>query len=174
LKNGDCNKWLKSIDKRNWLKANWRGVVFLDPFAMDLTWESLTHIRNTQALDLWYLFPFYALNRNLYKNGIIPESNKKSISMLLGTDAWERDIYSMSLQMNLFGETALEKTDTDGLKEYIIKRLEETFPTVSKKAVIFRNDKNAPIFLLCFAGSNPSARAKSASLNVADYILTKL
>jgi three-Cys-motif partner protein len=29
--NSDCNGFLREIDKTNWYKDNWRGVIFLDP-----------------------------------------------------------------------------------------------------------------------------------------------
>jgi three-Cys-motif partner protein len=174
IMNTDCNEMLQKIAERDWIKNNWRGVIFLDPYAMQLSWESLENVSKTRAIDVWYFFPFYALNRNLQTKGIIPDSSKKAISRLLGTDKWEEEIYKESLQLTLFGESTLEKTDTEGLRKYIIKRLSQTFPAVSDKAALLNNEKNAPIFLLCFAGSNPSEKAKEASLRVANHLLSNI
>lgn len=174
VKNTDCNEMLQKISEKDWLKNNWRGVIFLDPYAMQLSWESLENISKTKAIDVWYFFPFYALNRNLQTKGIIPASSKKAISKLLGTDTWKEVIYKESAQFSLFEESSLEKINTDELREYIIKRLRETFPAVSDKAVLLNNEKNAPIFLLCFAGSNPSEKAVKASLKVANHLLSNI
>jgi three-Cys-motif partner protein len=166
----DANNFLTKIDKLNW--QNWRGVIFLDPFAMDLEWTCLTSISKTGIFDVWYLFPFMAVNRNLYKNGKIPRANKEIINRILGTDEWEQIIYSKSL--DLFGEEHIEKETVNIIKKFIIDRLQNTFPTVSPKAVLLKNERNSPQFLLCFAGSNPSPLAKNLSLKAADYILSHM
>ena len=36
LFNGDCNELLQSINGKQWYKDGWRGVIFLDPYAMEL------------------------------------------------------------------------------------------------------------------------------------------
>ena len=174
FKNEDCNDVLMKIDEKDWLGGHWRGVIFLDPYAMQLSWECLERISNTKALDVWYLFPFSAVNRNLNRNKKIHEANKKIISKILGTDDWEEAIYKESDQMTLFDQVDYEKEDTQGIKNYILDRLRSVFPTVSDNAVLLKNAKNSPYFLLCFAGSNPSQKAKSLSLKVADYLLDKI
>jgi three-Cys-motif partner protein len=169
----DCNDFLSQIGKIDWAKANWRGVIFLDPFAMELNWECLNKISGTKIFDVWYLFPFGAFNRNLYKNGKMPEANKKRIDFILGTNDWPKTLYSISPQRNFF-EDVLLKDSVENIKNYLLTRLKQTFPTVSDNALILRNDRNAPIFLLCFAGSNPTPKAKMLSLKAADYILTHI
>ena len=170
--NNDCNEFLIEIDKINWGKDNWRGVIFIDPYSMELPWECLEKISNTQTFDVWYLFPLYALSRNLYNNKQIPLSNKIKISKLLGTNSWEAELYRKSDQMTLFeDEMDFQKIAIDGVTQYIVKRLEDTFPTVSRNAAVLKNSKNAPMFLLCFAGSNPNYKAKAISLRIANHIL---
>ena len=170
----DCNSFLLGIDKIDWVKEHWRGVIFLDPYAMDLEWACLSKISNTRVFDVWYLFPFMALNRNLYKNGKMPSANRDRINRILGTNDWEKILYSKSLQSNFLEEDFLEKTSIDNIKNFILTRLKQTFPTVSDKAVLLRNDRNSPQFLLCFAGSNPSPRPRTLSLRAADYILSHM
>jgi len=174
LRNTDCNDLLAKIDEFNWRQHNWRGVIFLDPYAMHLPWESLVKISRTGVFDVWYLFPFMAVNRNLFKNKSMPAENREILNEILGTTDWESEIYKESDQMNLFGTTDYEKTDVDGVKQYIIKRLEETFPTVSSKPIMLRTEKNSPIFLLCFAASNPNKTARDAALRVANHILSRI
>lgn len=74
----------------------------------------------------------------------------------------------------MFDEKTYVKENVDTMQQFIINRLEEIFPTVSKKAVLLRNERNSPQFLLCFAGSNPSKAASKLSLNIADSILKQL
>ena len=175
LKNEDCNDLLMKINEYDWIANRWRGVIFLDPYAMQLSWECLERISKTKVFDVWYLFPFSAVNRNLYKNvDEIPQANKDAVTRILGTDDWKNEIYKESAQLNLFDQINYDKEGTDMIRKYIIKRLNNVFPTVSEKAVLLKNEKNSPVFMLCFAGSNPSQKAKKLSLNAADFILSKL
>ena len=172
--NADCNDFLLEIDKTEWLKDKWRGVIFLDPYAMDLEWECLNRISATKIFDVWYLFPFMAVNRNLPKNGKILPASRNRLNRILGTTEWENIIYSDSPQLSLFDEKNYMKENIDTIQNFILSRLKQTFPTVSEKAVLLKNDRNSPQFLLCFAGSNPSKAARKLSLRAADYILSNM
>ena len=173
IHNADCNELLRTIDTADWIGNGWRGVIFLDPYAMNLTWECLEKISTTQAFDVWYLFPFSALNRNLFNNKPIPDANKQAITRLLGTTEWEKALYKESAQLSFF-ETNYEKERTDGIRDYILERMGTIFPTVSPEARFLRNEKNSPVFLLCFLGSNPSKAARGLSLKAANHILSHL
>lgn len=172
--NADCNILLTEIARRDWEKENWRGVIFIDPFAMDLDWASLVRISNTEVFDVWYLFPFMALNRNLKRDGKISPANLASINRALGTptNEWKSALYLPNPQLSLpFGESPPKKVSIEDIRKYILARLEATFPTVSPKAAFLYNEKKSPQFLLCFAGSNPSLAARDLSLKGADHIL---
>ena len=169
--NGDCNKLLNDIDQGTWTFENWRGVIFLDPYAMDLGWTSLEKISKTKIFDVWYLFPFSAVTRNLPNSGIIQQANEEKLTRIFGSSDWKQHIYQTSPQQTLFDDlTNLEKIP-NGLEDYLQKRLQETFPTVAPNPARLYNEKNSPLFLLCFAGSNPSIKAKRLSLKGANYIL---
>jgi three-Cys-motif partner protein len=170
----DCNDFLLNIDKVDWKRQNWRGIVFLDPYALDLDWKCLEKISSTEVFDVWYLFPFMAMNRNLYKSGKIPESNRLKLNTILGTDKWIQEIYSDSPQLSYLNERLYEKADVEEIKNYLISRLKQTFPTVSDEALLLKNERGSPQFLLCFAGSNPSEKARTLSLKAADYILSAM
>jgi three-Cys-motif partner protein len=90
---GDCNQLLSRINSMSWYANYWRGVIFLDPYAMELKWESLKTIAQTEAFDVWYLIPLSALTRNLRRDGKIDEKTKSTITSLLGTTEWETEIY---------------------------------------------------------------------------------
>ena len=61
----DANKFLPDwcIDKNRQLGTPWRGeraVIFLDPFATEVDWQTIQRISETKAVDLWILFPLSA------------------------------------------------------------------------------------------------------------------
>jgi three-Cys-motif partner protein len=66
---GDANEVLKQMMAREPRslkdKGPARGVVFLDPYVMNVHWDTLRVLAETQALDVWYLFPLQAVLRNL-------------------------------------------------------------------------------------------------------------
>lgn len=169
---GDCNEHLSQICSFSWRSNNWRGVIFLDPYSLQVKWHSLKVISKTRIFDVWYLFPFMALNRLLRRDKDISDSHRSIIDIVLGTDDWENDIYSLSRQLSFFGEE-YEKNTIDAVKQCILKRLKTVFPAVSPHAMTLRAvQTNTPLFLLCFATSNPSPQAIDLALNGANHILT--
>ena len=169
--NDDCNNVLKGIcEKVDWSCT--RAILLLDPYATNVQWETLECISKTEAIDLWYLFPFYAANRMLKKNGDIDLSWRKKLNSLFGDTSWEEELYEEDPQINLFGtETVRKIADTSMLKKYIETRLETIFPAVSKNSRILYNSNNSPLFLFCFAVSNKSYKAQGLAMKVANYIL---
>ena len=137
---------------------------------MELHWEALEKISKTQAFDVWYLFPYSAVARNLRNDSKIPEANEDKLNKIFGTDIWKKEIYTESPQLTLFGDSEIEKIP-NGLKQFIIKRLGETFPKVANSPAVLKNSNNSPLFLLCFAISNPSKTAQNLALKGANHIL---
>ncbi len=176
---GDANIMLeKIIDEIDW-RYN-RGLLFLDPYATQVNWTTLENTAKTKSIDVWYLFPFSALNRMLPKNGKY-ETWEDCIDRLLGDKNWRTEFYKKDPQMSLFDygfienknpeERLIKDATPEHIKEYIIERLKTIFPCVSKNPRIFKNKNNSPMFLFCFAISNDSGRAQSLALRIADHIL---
>ena len=54
--NAEANSYIQDMcSNRRWTKN--RAVLFLDPFGMEVTWETIAAIAKTKAIDLWILFP---------------------------------------------------------------------------------------------------------------------
>ena len=176
---GDANEKLKKIIEEVDWRFN-RGLLFLDPYATQVNWSTLENIAKTKAVDVWYLFPFAALNRMLPRNGNYA-SWENCIDRLLGASDWRTEFYKKNPQMTLFdmglvedlGEEdhLIKDAKPEHIKEYILKRLQTVFPCVSKNPRIFRNSNNSPLFLFCFAISNESQAAQKLALRIADHIL---
>lgn len=177
---GDANDKLAQII----CDVDWRynrGLLFLDPYATQVNWTTLETVAQTKSIDVWYLFPFSALNRMLPKNGKY-ETWEGCIDRLLGDDGWQTEFYKEDPQMSLFdffpdaealdsGKRKIKDANPEHIKSYIISRLETIFPCVSKHPRIFRNSRNSPMFLFCFAISNESEAAQKLALRIANHIL---
>lgn len=168
--NADCNAALPQlIQSYNWKKT--RGILFLDPYATQTPFSSLQLIANTRALDVWYLFPFGAVNRLLKHDGNINDDWRIILDKVLGTDNWLEDLYKENIQLNIFGDLDLEKTEPEKVRNYIYKRLSTVFPYVSKNYLVLKNKKNSPLFLLFLMISNESNSAIRLVKKVENYIL---
>lgn len=72
IEQGDANAVLeKFVGSTDWNKC--RGVVFLDPYGMQVDWKTIEKLGATKAIDLWMLFPLgQAVMRLLRKEGDPP------------------------------------------------------------------------------------------------------
>ncbi len=58
--NGDCNVELERICNEIDWRYN-RALMLLDPYATDVSWDTLKIVAETKAIDVWYLFPISAV-----------------------------------------------------------------------------------------------------------------
>ena len=155
---GDCNRELSNV--LSGITVYHRCVMFLDPYALELKWETLEKISKCGVVDLWYLFPLSVI-RLMAKDKDIPDSNKEKVTSILGTDEWLSTLFVESQQMTLFGETQYERVEYDQVLEYIKSRFASIFPFVSPNSKILKNEaKNSPMFMLCFMMTNTSGKAQ--------------
>jgi three-Cys-motif partner protein len=161
--NAAISDWCK---QRNWKKD--RAVVFLDPFGMQVNWETVKLLGGTEGIDLWYLFPFIA--RLLKHDGNIEETWRNRLDTLFGTDDWYSFFYKRAVETDLFGSYEITQRDATAanIQQYIKDRLETCFAEVAP-SLILRNSKQSPLFALCFAASNK--RGAPIALRIASSIL---
>jgi three-Cys-motif partner protein len=62
VRNGSAEEELGDVLKRN-VNSRSRGVLFLDPYGMDVSWKTLEMVQATEALDVWYLVSLEGLFR---------------------------------------------------------------------------------------------------------------
>ena len=78
----DANSYLQDLClNRRWSKN--RAVLFLDPFGMQVTWDTIAAIAATKAIDLWLLFPIGAVNRLLPRNAQISAAWRKTLDRVV-------------------------------------------------------------------------------------------
>lgn len=78
----------------HWLKEQHRGVVFVDPFALHVEWDTLRAVAATKALDLWLLFPVMAVQRLLPRNGVVDEACARRLTATFGDEGWRDAFYA--------------------------------------------------------------------------------
>ena len=167
--NGDSNN--KLIEVISKITKYDRCLMFLDPYALELKWETLEAISHCGVVDLWYLFPL-SMIRLMEKHREITDANKQKISSILGTDEWYDKLFIKSSQISLFDDEIYNRVSYDDVLEYIKDRFSTLFSYVSPYSKILRNeDRNSPMFMLCFMMTNNSLAAQRlASKLVKDII----
>jgi len=169
----DCNAYLQDVCLNyNWKKN--RAVLFLDPFGMQVQWETIKAIASTEAIDLWVLFPLgVAVNRLLRRDAHIGDKWRQRLDDLFGTPDWYDQFYQRRTRQTLFGEeTTTEKVGNfDAIGHFFINRLKTVFAGVVEKPLFLRNSRNNPLYMLCFAAGNN--RGASTAIKIASDILGK-
>jgi three-Cys-motif partner protein len=172
IKQGDANVEIQTLCAKNWRDR--RAVLFLDPYGMQVEWQTIEAIAKTEAIDLWLLFPFgIGVSRLLTRSGEIPKGWRTRLDKLLGTTSWYDDFYKVEHQPDLFGndEERVVKATNETIGRYVYDRLQKIFPGVAEPGVL-RNSANCPLYLLCFAAANKTG-ARPA-LRIANDLLKEV
>lgn len=150
---------------------SWRGVVFLDPYGMQVRWRVLEALARTESVDLWYLFPTGAMLRLLKRHGRPSGGRAQTLDAVLGTDEW-RALYRPPKQAGLFPEDEVEeRAEATEVERFVLDRLGTIFPLVHRRPLVLRNSKGAVLFSLIFACANPNEKAWGLAKKVADHLL---
>ena len=168
----DANEYLKNLCSKNWIRHQRRAVLFLDPYGMEVEWQTIAMIANTQAIDLWILFPLgIAVNRLLKRDGDVDTTVRHKLDRFFGTTDWYDTFYEIVANPTLFGEEiVIQKTSNfQSIGQYFVERLQTIFTGVAKNPLPLYNSKNNPLYLLCFAAGNP--KGTPTAVKIAQDIL---
>jgi three-Cys-motif partner protein len=135
LVNDEANSYLTSLCRSaNWIADHRRGVVFLDPFGMQVTWGTIQAIAETQAIDLWLLFPLgIGVMRMLPNHGQVPPAWRRRLDSMFGEPDWYAAFYETL--GTLFGgadSVAVKRADYTTISRYFVKRLRTAFGYVAE------------------------------------------
>ena len=168
----DANEYLKGLCHKNWIRHQRRAVLFLDPYGMEVEWHTMVAIANTQAIDLWILFPLgIAVNRLLKRDGDVDTAVRHKLDRFFGTTDWYDTFYETVSSPTLFGEEMVVRKTSDfqSIARYFVERLQTVFTRVANNPLPLYNSKNNPLYLLCFAAGNP--RGAPTAVKIAQDIL---
>lgn len=136
-------------------------LILLDPFGMQLNWETLQALKDLKHIDLWILVPSgVIINRLLTRNGKIlcPERLERSFGMPI--DKIQNYFYKQVKEQSLFGEiNRQQKRDNtiNKIAQLYLDLLGKEFSFVINEPLVLRNSTNCPIFHFVFASHNKKA-----------------
>jgi three-Cys-motif partner protein len=102
IHHGDANQKLLDFAQSTDWKTH-RAVVFLDPYGMQVEWETIQALGGTNAVDLWFLFPLgQAVMRLLLKGAEPPPEWRSRLDKIFGTSHGKRSFTSRQLKAIFF------------------------------------------------------------------------
>ena len=157
VRQGDCTKYLRdkvaANPKLDWKKH--RAVVFLDPFGMQVGWQTIAELAATNAIEIFLNFPVgMAIQRLLLRQpDKFTDVQRSRLDGYFGSSDWIDVLYRP--RQTLFGDEAEDKIDNSGvaLLKWYRRRLRGIFAHVSKAALI-RNTRGGHLYYLLVASHN--------------------
>jgi three-Cys-motif partner protein len=177
---GDANEWVQSICRESWNYR--RAVLFLDPFGMQVSWQTLKAVAATKCIDAWILFPLcVGITRLLRKDEIPDESICRRLDFVFGDRSWLDALYrqpasTAKKQRSLFDEPyeeagTVRRIELSAIEEYYRARLRTIFAGVANNSVQLRNSKNVPLYLLYFVAGNE--KGAPIAVKIAESIMRR-
>jgi len=158
---------------------SYRGVIFIDPFHANLSRTILEKVASTHALDVWFLFPLFAIGRMLVVEGDrISEPWIRKLDNFFGTHEWYGNLYSEQVQQpSLFDCNQMGPTRDRGYEE-LLGFTEEWLKGIFGRSnvlrpLVLRSSNNSPLFALFAAISSNSKSAIELWRRIAKYILDR-
>jgi len=163
-RHGDANEELRSIlTSPPWSnpRGSQRAVIFLDPYGMNVAWETLRLLAATKRVDVWYLFPLQAVTRQLAADlGKVDAHKQDSLDSIFGTSVWRDELYATEAVPDLFSATSTStrrNVTQQEIEEYSRKRLGTLFRYVSRPLPLMAEGRGHLFSLFCLSNSDSDA-----------------
>ena len=170
FKISDANEQVSHLAKAMQTNKRLASLVLLDPFGMQVDWESIEQLKGTRT-DLWILIPTGVIvNRMLDRKCELTHIDK--LTSFFGKDeAFLKDyFYRKRTEDTLFGETEIVekvKKPIEKIAKLYIEQLKDVFLYVTERPLVLYNTRNTPIFHFACASNNETA------IKIASHIIYK-
>jgi three-Cys-motif partner protein len=159
-RDGDANKWIIELSKALKAKNSLAALVLLDPFGMQINWESIASLKNTRS-DIWILVPTGVIvNRLLDKECKLRSLNKLQSFFGLNEEEIKSYFYRVRTHQTLFGETEIVSKISNPIENIAVlyaERLKTIWSHVTERPLRLENSRGVPIFHFVFASNNQNA-----------------
>ena len=155
---GDANAVLRDqiAPKITW-PSRQRGLIFLDPYGLEVEFETIRQLARTRTFDLFVNFSVMGIIRNLERQQFPDEHTVQMLARVMGDAEWVRDTYAT--QPDLFGAEERSFRPRLGYEQVAgqyIDGVKGLFKFVSEP-VLMRNSVGAPLYVLFLASHNETA-----------------
>jgi three-Cys-motif partner protein len=133
-----------------------RGLVFLDPYGLQVRWETVRRLAAAQAFDLFMNLSTMGIARLLDKRQVPTGSKRQVLDAIMGEPEWVDRLYAS--QLGLFGEAQATRSRIphESIAATYIQMVQQLFQFVSDP-VVMKNSKGASLYVLFLASHNRTA-----------------
>lgn len=161
IRQGNCNQVLcNEIVPRIPYSSKTRAFVFLDPYGLQIEWDTIRQLANTRTCDIFINFSVMGVTRLLPRDQSPDPEVIEQLNKVMGSTDWINQIYQPPVQLSLFPdqEPALsrESIQAEWLASLYTEQLSSLFPYVSRP-VLMKNSTNSVLYALCLASHNQTA-----------------
>lgn len=151
VRQGGAHTELSKLAEGDLQREACRAVVFLDPYGMDVAWNTMAKLGRTRNCEVIVNFPLgMAARRLLPRDGEPPPDWQKALTRLFGSDRWLAEAYQD--RPDLFGEGRSKRTDAERrLLRLYQQQLRNAFGYASPARPIFNTRRNL-LYHLIWAG----------------------
>ena len=159
VKRGDANLELPKFC--SWLGGPQGGMarafVFIDPYAMQVSWETIEAIAATKRADMLMLFPLMAVRRNAKTMAWPTQEHSIALTKFYGDDSW-RSLYSQS------GTRVVREGGDKAIIKCYVERLDSIFERVVDPGRTLGSADDGSLFTMLFGASNPNGAEVAARI----------
>lgn len=153
-----------------------RALVFLDPYGMNVRWETLLTLATSRQADVWYLVNLKGVVQQLAHNhAALDEHKRRALSTFFGTNDWEGEFYRFREQstdlFNLPSATGYRAASREEIANFYRRRLETLFCYVSTPLGLKVKGQEDYFQLYCMSNNN---RAKDLISRGAESVIKRL
>lgn len=137
-----------------------RGFILLDPYGLQLDWDVVKALGQTNSADVAINFPTMAINRNSARRDrlAISEIDAERMTQWWGSEVWKNQFYGLGPKL-LAGEPKIQKrvNDEDIVGLYRERLRNEGSYEFVTEPLAMKNTKNATIYYILLASNNANA-----------------
>lgn len=158
---GDCNDVIRNDIVPFYEKnSKCRAFAFLDPYGLQLKWNTVESLGKTKAFDVFINFSLMGVYR-LLPSSLPNDKERRILNSVLGNETWFERVYPESRQLSLLEFDAPKR---ERQKEKLIeilcdiyrKQLKTCFEHVSRP-VIMLGPTNSPLYAMILASQKKLA-----------------
>lgn len=152
-----------------------RALVFLDPYGLEVKWETLRCLAECQKTDVWFLANLGGAVRQLcHDHSKLDVSKRRALGEYFGTSDWEDEFYEVQKGMDMFGDlfanTSRKATKND-VAAFHRRRLETLFKGYVSDPLPLAVGNMDDYFLLYCMSNNPYPKARALIKKGADWVI---
>lgn len=148
---GDCNEFLLNdiVPRFPWSSFK-RAFVFVDPYGLQVLWDTIRALGEARTFDVYINFPIQAITRQLGDKPPTDEIRDK-IDTVMGDGEWYDSVYT-SRDLPLLGKSTMirQKSVAGSLALLYANNLKRHFKHVSPPRIMTQQT-NSPLYALILA-----------------------